>query len=148
MSTQDGDRPMRLSFLSLAALAACVTPVLSDDISGVQWHLVGLDGHRFERSATLRFKGDSVTGKAPCNKYFARNTARLPDLALQGIGSTKMACPDLEAERVYLQALRTMQRVELDQGHLFLIGPEGRVMEFVTGPAPIEATCLSCAPKD
>jgi heat shock protein HslJ len=139
---------MRLSLLSLVALVASMSPALSDDISGVKWHLVGLDGQRFDGSATLGFKGQSLTGKAPCNKYFARNMASLPDLALQGIGSTKMACPDLAAERIYLEALGAMQRVELDQGHLFLIGPEGRVMEFVADPTGSPTDCRSCAPKE
>lgn len=127
---------------SVLSLAACVTPALSDDgIAGVDWHLVGLEGQEVGWAASLRFEGDKVTGKAPCNRWFATNAAALPAVSIQSIGATKMACPDLAAESAYFETLQAMQRAELDQGHLFLIGPEGRVVEFATDP---EAPCLSC----
>lgn len=132
---------MRLSLLSFAALAACAGPALSDGITGVDWHLVGLEGQEVDWDASLRFEGEGITGKAPCNRYFGRNAGSLPALDLGGIGSTKMACPKLEAESAYFAALRAMQRVELDQEHLYLIGPEGRIMEYARDPAE---PCLSC----
>ena len=132
---------MRLSVLSLVALAACVSPAVSQDIAGVDWHLVGLEGQAVDWDASLRFDGDKVAGKAPCNRWFGSNTGTLPALDISGIGATRMACPDLAAESVYFESLQAMQRVELDQGHLFLIGAEGRIMEFATDPA---MPCLSC----
>lgn len=132
---------MRLSLLSCAALAACVTPALSDEIAGIDWHLVGLEGSEVTWDATLRLDGDKLTGKAPCNRYFGTNAASLPAISFSGIGATRMACEELAAEEAYFSALQAMQRSELDQGHLFLIGPEGRIMEFATDPA---APCLSC----
>ena len=54
-----------------------------------------------------------------------------------------MACPDLAAESAYFQALEAMQSAEITDNHLFLIGPEGRVMEFTRDPAK-DGTCLSC----
>ncbi len=135
---------MRLPVLLCAALAlaACVTPALSDDeIAGVDWHLVGLEGQEVEWTASLRFDGDKVSGKAPCNRWFGTNSAALPAIAIQAIGATKMACDHLDAEDAYFETLQAMQRVELDQGHLFLIGPEGRIVEFALDP---EEPCLSC----
>ena len=124
------------------ALAACVTPALSEDeIAGVDWHLVGLEGQTVDWVASLRIEGDKLSGKAPCNRWFGTNSAALPAVAIQGIGATKMACPDLAAESAYFEALHAMQRAELDLGHLYLIGPEGRVMEFARDPAE---PCLSC----
>ena len=52
-----------------------------------------------------------------------------------------MACPNLKAESAFFEALQVMQRAELDQGHLYLIGPEGRIMEFARDPGE---PCLSC----
>jgi heat shock protein HslJ len=132
---------MRLSLLSLVALAACVTPALSDEITGVDWHLVGLEGQDITWEASLRFDGDKVTGKAPCNRFFGTNTATLPAIGFGAMGATKMACPDLAAEDAFFAALQAMQRSELDQGHLYLIEPEGRIMEFAKDPAE---PCLSC----
>jgi heat shock protein HslJ len=67
--------------------------------------------------------------------------ATLPEFSLGPVRATRMACPDLPAETVFFEVLRAMQRAELDQGHLYLTGPEGRVMEFARDPAE---PCLSC----
>jgi heat shock protein HslJ len=128
--------------LAALSLAACVTPAQSrDEIAGVDWHLVGLEGQATGWTASLRFEGDAVAGKAPCNSWGARNGATLPEVSFAAIRATRMACPDLQAETAFFDALQAMQRAELDQGHLYLIGPEGRIMEFA--PAPGEP-CLSC----
>ncbi|WP_374375553.1 META domain-containing protein [Tabrizicola sp.] len=135
---------MRLPLFVCAALSltACVSPALSnDEIAGVDWHLVGLEGQEVGWEAFLRFDGDKVAGKAPCNRWFGTNSAALPAVSIQGIGATKMACPDLAAESAYFETLQAMLRAELDQGHLYLIGPEGRIMEFAKGPGE---PCLSC----
>lgn len=135
---------MRLPVPLCAALslAACVSPAMSEsEIVGVDWHLVGLEGQKPGWTASIRFEGDKVAGKAPCNSWFGRNGADLPAVQIGTIGATRMACPDLAAETAYFEALKAMQRAELDQGHLYLIGPEGRVMEFAKDPTE---PCLSC----
>ena len=134
---------MRLAPLFAAlSLAACVTPATSQaEIEGVDWHLVGLEGQTVAWTASLRFEGDSVSGKAPCNSWGARNGASLPEVGIAAIRATRMACPDLKAESAFFEALQAMQRAELDQGHLYFIGPEGRIMEFARDPAE---PCLSC----
>lgn len=132
---------MRLALLSLTALAACVTAAQSNEIAGIDWHLVGLEGQEVAWDASLRFEGDKVSGKAPCNRYFGTNAAALPALSLGMMGATKMACPDLAAEPLFFEALQAMQRVELDQDHLYLIGPEGRIIEFARDASE---PCLSC----
>lgn len=132
---------MRVSLLSLAVLAACVSPVQSDEISGIDWHLVGLEGQEVAWDASLRFDGDKVTGKAPCNRFFGTYTTPLPEVSLGPMGATRMACPDLDGEAVFFAALEAMQRAEVDQGHLYLTGPEGRIMEFARDAGE---PCLSC----
>ena len=135
-------RLFRLSPLAALALAACVSPAMSGGIEGTEWHLIGIEGMPVSFRATLLVEGDRASGEAPCNRWFATNGAALPALALGAIGATRMACPDLPAEAAYFDALAAMQRAELDQDRLFLIGPEGRVMEFAADPAG--APCLSC----
>jgi heat shock protein HslJ len=134
---------MRLFPLVAAlSLAACVTPAMSQaEIEGIDWHLVGLEGQTVSWSASLRFDGEAVAGKAPCNSWGARTGASLPEVSIAAIRATRMACPDLAAESAFFAALEAMQRAELDQGHLYLIGPEGRIMEFARDPAE---PCLSC----
>lgn len=134
---------MRFSpVLAALALAACVTPALSEDeIAGVDWHLVGMEGQTVGWTASLRIDGDKLSGKAPCNRWFGTNAAALPAVSMEGIGATRMACADLAGETAFFETLQAMQRAELDQGHLYLIGPEGRIMEFAKEP---DAPCLSC----
>lgn len=136
--------PLLSAFATMAlALSACLAQG-GDAITGTDWHLVGLEGARAPArlSLTLSEDGKQASGQAPCNRWFAGNGAALPALALGGIGSTRMACGDLAVEQAYFQALAAMTRAELDQGHLFLIGAEGRVMEFSADPE--DKTCLSC----
>ena len=134
---------MRLfPILAALSLAACVTPAQSQaEIEGVDWHLVGLEGQTVAWTASLRFDGKGVSGNAPCNSWGARNGASLPEVSIAALRATRMACPDLKAESAFFEALQAMQRAELDQGHLYLIGPEGRIMEFARDPGE---PCLSC----
>lgn len=132
---------MRLALLSFAALAACMGPALSDEIARIDWQLVGFEGQEMPWDASLRFDDDKVSGKAPCNRFFGTNAAVLPAVAVTAIGSTSMACDDLEAEAVFFEALQAMQRVETDQDHLYLIGAEGRILEFARDAGE---PCLSC----
>jgi heat shock protein HslJ len=131
-----------LPLVAALAMAACVTPAMSaGEIEGVDWHLVGLDGQEVDWNASLRLEGGTVSGKAPCNSYGGSNSATLPKVGFGAIRATRMACPDLAGETAFFEALQAMQRAELDQGHLFLIGPESRIMEFArTAGEP----CLSC----
>lgn len=134
---------MRLSPLFAAlALAACVSPAMSEgEIEGVDWHLVGLEGQAVDWQASIRFDGDSVQGKAPCNGFGGRNGAALPAVSLGALRATRMACPELKQEGAFFAALGAMQRAEIDQGHLYLTGAEGRIMEFARTPGE---PCLSC----
>jgi heat shock protein HslJ len=137
----------RLSLVALA-LSACVGPALSDDIATGEWQLIAMEGQPVTWTANLALAADGkVSGQAPCNRYFGTNSATLPDLSLGALGATKMACPDLAAESSFFEALSAMTRAELDQGHLFLTGAEGRVMEFVRDRAA-GAACLSCKPAN
>jgi heat shock protein HslJ len=62
-------------------------------------------------------------------------------LTLGPIRATRMACDQLDVETAYFEAVAAMQQSDLDQGHLYLIGPEGRIMEFARDAGE---PCLSC----
>ncbi|WP_395542016.1 META domain-containing protein [Neotabrizicola sp. sgz301269] len=135
--------PAPIALAALLAATACVAPGQAEPLTGTEWHLVGIEGQRAPAPLSLIFAEDGkVTGKAPCNRWFAANGATLPALALQGIGATKMACPDLAVEQAYFEALAAMQRMEQAETHLFLIRAEGRVLEFSAKPE--DDLCYSC----
>jgi heat shock protein HslJ len=134
-------RPLALLCATLS-LTACMSPAQSEpEIEGVDWHLLGQEGQAVDWKSTIRFDGAKVAGKAPCNHWFANNEATLPRVVLTRIGATRMACPELDKEQALFESLGAMQRAEMDQNHLFLIGPEGRIMEFAKDP---REPCLSC----
>lgn len=128
--------------LAVALASAGMAPVrAAEGDAPTEWRLIGLDGKPFAAEATLVFQADgTVTGRAPCNRWFGTNAADLPAISLSGIGATKMACDQLAEEALFFQALQLMATSETTKaGTLVLRGPEGRVMEFA--PMPVCTTC-------
>lgn len=122
---------MRL--LSLAALLAVTTSAAcAQGPAGADWQLVSVDGVAVDYRATLRIAADGgLSGQAPCNSWAGLNGARLPELQLQGLRATRMACDRLGEEAAFFAALEAMTRAEVtEDGRLVLTGPEGRSLEF------------------
>lgn len=114
-------------------LALCLTPAAAETVTGQDWHLLAIDGVIFDAEATLRIEQDGrLSGKAPCNRWFAMNRATLPALDLQGIGATRMACDRLAEEQAFFQALDSMTGLAMaGDRNLILTGDAGQGMEFV-----------------
>jgi heat shock protein HslJ len=139
---------MRL--LALAA-AFAMTPLAAsaESLTGTDWQLLAIDGLFVEIPATLRLdEPGSISGKAPCNRFSGRNQSKFPELKLQAIASTKMACDRLAEEQVFFQALGLMDRLDLDGSNLVLTAPDGRSMEFVREPANSLIVCKTCPPTE
>ena len=94
------------------------------------WHLTSLNGTVISEPVTLTFpeKG-RIAGQAPCNSYFATQTAPLPWFEVGPIGATKRACPSLALEGRYFQALAAANLIER-QGDVLLLSGEGVTLEF------------------
>lgn len=96
-----------------------------------EFRLNSIDGTPFEADATIDLsKSGKISGKAPCNSYFANQTAPYPWLQAGPIGATRMACPDLDAEIAYFAALREMTHAEVLGDTLILSNADGREMLF------------------
>jgi heat shock protein HslJ len=93
-------------------------------LPGTEWRLVELDGAPFPARATATLTEDGrVTGQAPCNRFTATWTGRWPELAFAPAASTRMACPELEAETAFFAALGRIDRAALGPDGLTLTGP-------------------------
>lgn len=126
----------------LALALAAASPALATEIGG-EWHLVGFEGQRAPAPLSITFTADGkVSGKAPCNRYFGSYQGTLPGISLSPLGATRMACDQLEIETAYFQALQAMTNAEVTDEHLFLIGPEGRVLEF--SRTEEDESCFTC----
>ncbi|WP_298858329.1 META domain-containing protein [uncultured Sulfitobacter sp.] len=95
------------------------------------WALKILNDAPFPATATLTFpKTGEIAGHGPCNRYFGAMTAPYPWFDTGPIGSTRMACPDLEVETVFLQALEAATLSEVLGDVMILSNTEGLEMVF------------------
>lgn len=116
----------------LAAFGLCLvlTACVDETISGYTeadrvWQLVELNGTPFREQATLRFPSKGVVdGTGPCNSFFARQSVPLPWISIDGVASTKRACPVLSAEAAYFAALQDMTLAEVAGTTLLLSNDE------------------------
>ncbi len=99
------------------------------------YELVEMDGQFIDTEITIAFPGKGeVTGKAPCNRYRARQTVPLPWIEIGEITATKRACADLELEQRYFSALQTMTLAEIGGDILILSNDAGDELVFAVQP--------------
>jgi heat shock protein HslJ len=126
----------RLTALALLTLVACTDETISGyaDPYAV-YRLTEIDGAPFAGNATITFPEEgTVRGEAPCNSWFASQSAPYPWIEFGPIGATRRACPDLDAERAYFDALGTMTLAEVQGTVLILSNDAGREMVFRATP--------------
>ncbi len=82
--------------------------------AGKIWHLTELNGAPFTAAATLQFpETGKIVVEGPCNRFSTAMTVPYPWFELGPIQSTKMACPDLDAEIAFFDALSSMSQSEV-----------------------------------
>ena len=95
------------------------------------WTLKLLNDAPFPATATLTFpKEGEIAGQGPCNRYFGAMTVPYPWFETGPIGSTRMACPDLEVETVFFKALEAVTLSEVLGEVMILSNTEGLEMVF------------------
>lgn len=80
------------------------------DLSGTSWRLISVAGRAVTSNAELHFDGDSgfAGGQGPCNSYGGEySTAKQGTFGMANIFTTSMACPNLEVEKSYIEALES-----------------------------------------
>ncbi len=122
----------------IALIAALVLTACQKDetISGQStpndaWQLSQMNGKSVSAEITLTFpeKG-RIAGRAPCNTYFASQTAPLPWFEVSAIASTKRACPELELEGDYFETLESMTLIERTGTTLLLSNDTDQSLEY------------------
>ena len=95
------------------------------------WALTEIADTPFTATATLQFGEDGrVSGKAPCNVYTTQNLVPYPWFELGPMAVTKAACPELEAEGRFLDALTKMTQSEVLGDVLILRDDDDTEMVF------------------
>ncbi len=102
---------------------------------GVAWQLTEIDGVLFPAQATLQFPREGqIEGEAPCNQFTGTQSAPYPWFAAEDISVTRRACPDLDAEYAFFDALGEMSLAEVTGDTLILSNDAGREMVFRSAP--------------
>ncbi|WP_299847026.1 META domain-containing protein [uncultured Roseovarius sp.] len=122
-----------LAVLALLALVNCRGDETVAQYGGadIEWKLITLNGDPFPARATLQLGPDGkITGQASCNRYFGTQTAPYPWFSVKNVGATRLACPALDQETIYLTALSEMTLSEVAGDTLILSNDAGREMLF------------------
>jgi heat shock protein HslJ len=128
----------------ISILAGCGLLGRSNSVAlpGSAWVLSQINGADVGSEITLVFNDDRLSGNASCNNYFSQYTVEGKELTLGPVGSTLMACPDMDDETTYLEALSDVSRFRVDEQQLVLINSAGKdSLVFVPMPhANLEGT--------
>lgn len=123
-------------FAPLAAclgLTACADETLSAYADrAATYHLVEIDGAATGDAATIRFPEQGrIAGRGPCNAFTARQVAPYPWFKLADLSATERACPALDAEAAFFDALSAMTIAEVSGPTLLLSNEAGRTLFFL-----------------
>ncbi len=118
---------------ALTTLPACRADETVGGYGGAErvWLLQDINGEPFTARASMTFpEPGKIAGQAPCNRYFGPMTAPYPWFDASALATTRMACPDLEAEAKFLHYLAKMTLSEVSGSVLLLSNDAGDTMVF------------------
>lgn len=108
--------------------------VSAETLNGI-WTLKNIDGaeatSKFENSIpslAFDFENNRVSGNAGCNNYNATFTLADNQLVVGPIMSTKMACPSLEGETTFTQAIADSSLLSLPNENVLQVTKNGTVL--------------------
>lgn len=97
------------------------------DLINTRWRLVQLNGNDVEIAESssdvymiLRPEENKVNGYAGCNNFFGIYETSERILRFSKIGATKRACPDLDLETEFLNALQSTEEYKIEGDQLTL----------------------------
>lgn len=106
---------------------------VSSEYLAIEWKLIAIDDQPFAARATVDLSEPGrVTGSAPCNRFLGSYEGSLPEFRPGEVMSTRRACPDLEAELQFFDALSSMTRAKVSgPNELTMTGEDGRSMTYL-----------------
>lgn len=111
----------RLLVCLLLALPACADETLVKYGGAGKWRVTELNGQSYAARAVLVLEaGGKLYGQAACNRFFGQQTAPYPWFETGPIGTTRMACPELDQEQMFLNALSRANQAEVSGDTLVL----------------------------
>lgn len=107
-----------------------------------EWMMVSMDAFTkqqlIDNKAGINLTGEKIgnqvkgTAKMGCNSIFflfeLKNSGKIK---ISGVGSTMMACENMELENAFMKNFENMNRYKIDGHRLTLSDPNGNEMKFV-----------------
>ncbi len=125
---------VKIALLSLVAtlMAACCACRSNKQknrqpLVGTEWQLVQLDGRTMQPADdtfTITFlpKENRLAGVGACNRLTGTYAAtESQKLRIESLASTRMMCPDMEAERKFIETLEATTHYDMDGPMLLLL---------------------------
>jgi heat shock protein HslJ len=98
------------------------------------WTAVELNGAPVSFTATITFpEPGRIEGRGPCNQFSAEQRVPYPWFEAGPIAATRRACPELAAERAYLDAIAAATISEVAGNTLLLSDDDGVLLVFKAG---------------
>ncbi len=94
-------------------------------LQGTVWHMIQFDGREINApdSYELTFFNDGrIAGVGDCNRFFGTYEVLNANgsIKMSPVGSTMMACPDLETESAFLKMFENVHLYQFDGKNLYL----------------------------
>lgn len=119
--------------LALALLAIAwpneARPQPEAALASTNWRLVSVGAFAMPGAGAISFSADQMTGRGPCNRFFATYRQFGQKLEIDRLGSTKVACPGQgDKEKALFDALATVAGFRREHDGLSLTDKSGTVM--------------------
>lgn len=88
-------------------------------------------GNNVVPSISFDKRNGRISGKAGCNRYFGKVSFDQQRIFISGVGSTQMACTDMEMESLYLKHLTAVNRYQLSGNNLQLYRDQELLLQFI-----------------
>lgn len=123
---------MTMILAALTGLFSCADETLSGyGAAETIWVLQEVDDTAFSARATIQFPEEGqIQGEAPCNTFRGAQSSPYPWFKVEGVAVTRKACPEMEAEAQFFDALNAMTLAEVGEDTLLLNNDDGRSMVF------------------
>ncbi|MBK9015247.1 MAG: META domain-containing protein [Saprospiraceae bacterium] len=120
----------------MAVLFSCKSEPIGGKLEGTYWTLSSakLANQTISLAKTaetsLVFSEGKLTGKAPCNSYFADYSAKGSAISLSELGATKRFCDEMDLENAYLSLLSKAQSYSVRGDKLEIVSSNGQLTFF------------------
>jgi len=136
---------MMKTYVAAAALLAAMTACggKNEPLEGTMWKLSSMAGIPAEAIAaeedafTLQFDAAETmaAGRTNCNRFFGRYELKGSELEFAEMGMTRMACPEMQYEDLFVKMLDEVDRYEIDGTTLTLYDDRRALAVFEAQPA-------------